>query len=84
MVDFSHLPSLIQKRVVEVTNEAALEAPGIAREMSRRGRERSEKESMKNKKLKETRGQVHSQSEPCEEASYHGRDPRRRARLPGY
>ena len=52
VVNFSHLPSLIQKRVVEVTNEAALEAPGIAREMSRRGRERSEKEAMKNKKLK--------------------------------
>ena len=87
MIDLSKLHPVLQTRVAQVTNEAALEAPAIAREVSRQGRERAEKENRKLKRLKETRketmGQVHSQSEPSEEGPYQGRDPRRR-KLPGF
>ena len=78
MIDLSKLPPVLQSKVVQVTNKAALEAG--------QGRERSGKEAKK--RFKETRkesvGQVHSQSEPSEVGPYQGSDPRRKNKLPGF
>ena len=78
VIDLSKLPPVLQSKVVQVTNKAALEAG--------QGRERSVKEAKK--RFKETRkesvGQVHSQSEPSEVGPYQGRDPRRKNKLPGF
>ena len=76
-----------EKMNLKVTFSARFTLPAIAREVSRQGRERAEKEDRKLKRLKETRketmGQVHSQSEPSEEGPHQGWDPRRR-KLPGF
>lgn len=78
VIDLSKLPPVLQSKVVQVTNKAALEAG--------QGRERSVKEAEKRFKeaRKESVGQVHSQSEPSEVGPYQGRDPRRKNKLPGF
>lgn len=74
----------VQKHMEVAASAAALEAPAISKETSRRGREKYREEEAVKEKQSESMA-ICSQSEPTEErASRVEKDPRKRARLQGF